>query len=259
MITKELQTTEEILSVLRNNWNDNDETKLPPMFHGTDFSLVSASKTERDRFYDACTVIISDLVKLYEEHSISMLHMDDRLFKCRDSYGNSAWAYRYAKERVEKSDLYSYGDFYVSNHPQRAIGYSQEAWIFGLTGWIANRLVEGATALELDLPDNESFITAYRLFELRKQREKDPAVLVVTNGNSLGLYDSLGHNLKEFWKEEFPKKILSIKNSMLNQVSYRLDYQTDDSDLEFFVIKKSHYDELLSAWNTLYKERKNDD
>ena len=28
MITKELQTTEEILSVLRDNWNDNDEVDL---------------------------------------------------------------------------------------------------------------------------------------------------------------------------------------------------------------------------------------
>lgn len=259
MITKELQTAEEILRILRDNWNDADETKLPPMFHGTDFSLVGASKAEREQLNDACEVIISDLVKLYEEHSISMLQMDDRLFQSRDSHGNSAWAYRFAKARAEKSTLYSYGDFYVSNHPQRAIGYSQEAWIFGETGWTANRLIEGANALKLDLPDNENFITAYHLLELRKQREKDPVVLLIANGNSSELYDELGHNLKEFWKEEFPKEIRSIKNGMMSADSYRLDFRADDSALEFFVIKKSHYDELLSAWETLYKERKNDD
>lgn len=84
-------------------------------------------------------------------------------------------------------------------------------------------------------------------------------VLLITNGNSSELYDERGHNLKEFWKEEFPKKVLSIKNGMSTEASYRLDYQTDDLELEFYIIKKSHYAELLSAWKTLYKERKSDD
>ncbi len=39
MEIKELQTKEEILSIIIEHWLYNYETTLPPMFHGTDFSL----------------------------------------------------------------------------------------------------------------------------------------------------------------------------------------------------------------------------
>ena len=256
MITHDLQTCEEILGILNENWHDHDETMLPPMFHGTDESLVNASAEERLLLNGACEVIIASLVTLLEENSISMMHMDDRLFQCRDSHGTSATAYRFAKARLENSALYSYGDFYVSNHPQRAIGFSQEAWIFGETGWVTNRLVEGTIALGLDLPDHDDFRNAFAMFESRKQREKKPAVLMVVNSDSSALFMESGENIKDMFKEEFADEIQNIKEYLSTERSYRLNLPASERGITVNLIRKGNYLALLNAWKKFERQRK---
>lgn len=246
MILGELQTEKEILEIFINNWNDNDETALPPLFHGTDSSLVDLSQAKRKQLNEACEIIIHDLLKLYKSNSISLT--DKRLVDCRDSYGRSSHAYYYAQARANNSSRYSYGDFYVTNSPARAIYYSLEAWIFGETGWVANRLVEGSKALGLDLPNNGVFQQAYALFEMRKQRMKNPEVLIVVNGNATELYTEDGDSFKEFDQEELASEIHHLKNASSITDSYRLGIQLMDESSEIYRVNKDHYSELLKAW-----------
>ncbi len=258
MNTCELCTEEEILQVLKNSWHDNDETVLPPIFHGTDASLIGLTKAERDQLNAMCETIISFLIRLYEDNSINMSHMDNRLFESRDSYGSSATAYRIAKQRAEKSLLYNYGDFYVTNYPDRAIGYSQEAWIFGETGWTANRLIEGAKAVGLDYPDDETYRNAFQLFDILKQKSKTPVVLLIINGSSSELYTEGGTNIKDDCDspEEFSGKIQSIKDSITLCASYRFDIHSLDENQEIYLIKQDNYNNLERAWKELSKLRK---
>ena len=198
MKTKKLQSVDEIFRVIEKNWNDNDNTMLPPMFHGTDASLISLAKSERDQLNTACETVIFELLKLFKANSIKST--DKRLMNSRDSYGNSSDAFIKAEGRLNKSPLYSYGDFYVTNNPQRAIGYSKEAWIYGETGWVANRLIEGSWALGLKLPDDTSFNYAMQLLDKRKQREKAPIVLMFINRTSSELRNEDGSSSEDLQK-----------------------------------------------------------
>lgn len=257
MKTIKLQNEEDLIELLAHNWNDNDDSLLPPMFHGTDVSLVGISKTEREQINNACEVIINACAKLYEDNSISLYNMDQRLFESRDRYGNSAWAYRFAKKRAQKSSLYSYGGFYVSNDPKRAIGYSREAWILGETGWTANRLVEGTKAIGLDLPNDDTFKKAFDIFKKRKQGSKAPVVLMVVNCSSSVLFMEDGEQYSDVYDspEEFAKEIQSIKNHMFVTDSYRLGFQDIIESLQFFLIEQENYPDLLNAWNRYRKLR----
>ncbi len=60
-----------------------------------------------------------------------------------------------AKARLSGSKRYNYSDFYISSDPSIAIGYSKEAWIYGETGQITNRLAEPINELGLLLPDDD--------------------------------------------------------------------------------------------------------
>lgn len=257
METIELQIEEQIIEVLKNSWHDHDETVLPPMFHGTDAALIGLTKAERDQLNAMCESIINPLVKLYEDNSIGMLKMDNRLFESRDSHGSSAWAYYFAKQRTENSSLYSYGDFYVTNEPNRAVGYSSEAWIFGETGWTTNRLIEGAKALGLDLPDDDAFRRAFQSFEIQKQKSKTPVVLMVINGSSSKLFLEGGTNIREDCDspEEFSKKIQSIKDNMTSTSSYRYDIQSLEENQKIYLIKQDSFSNLECAWKNLSKLR----
>ncbi len=250
MLAGELRTEKEILEKLNQYWNDNDDSKLPPLYHGTDLSLLKMPKEERTQLNEACEVIIDALYKLFKANEINPT--DKRLMESRDSYGRSSTAYTFAEARINKSGLYSYGDFYVTNDPKRAISYSQEAWICGETGWIANRLIEGARALDLSLPDCESFKNAFLVFDKRRQEEKDSVVLMIINGHSAGLYDESGDNLKELYEDDFPEEIAFLKKTSSVTHSYRLDFQIDDEESMAYVIKRECYPGLMEAWNSFF-------
>ena len=243
MLTKELKTKEEIFKVLEEARNSGNDDLLPAMFHGTDCSLIEIDTPERKRIGNACETIIELLVELYKANAVNP--SDERLYELRDSFGTSGLAYQTACLRKENNPHYRYGDFYVTNNPKRAIGYSGEAWIAGETGWTTNRLVEGTQALGLALPDNKTFNEAFALFSKRKQSEKSPAVLIVTGGKASALYTEGGTNIKEDSGGNFAKEIKGIKNNHLFADSYRLDI---DGSEKIFIIKEEHYPQLLGAW-----------
>jgi hypothetical protein len=248
MIITELKSEDEIYRTLMNCWHDYDDSKLPPLFHGTDASLVGLSKAERLQLNTDCELIIKTLYSLYKANSIKIT--DKRLIASRDSYGHSATAFVFAEARANKSPLYSYGEFYVTNNPSRAMGYSTEAWIYGETGWIANRLIEGAKAINLQLPDNDEFKTAVQTIDARKQKPKHPVILMVLNGCSTGLYRESGEN---YTSEE----IQIIKSEVYTTRSFRLRILPPERDSLAFMICKENYGELLHAWEKASDERNN--
>ncbi|MBQ3905769.1 MAG: hypothetical protein II743_03295 [Lachnospiraceae bacterium] len=252
-MTRELKTKDEILEIFENSWHDGDMTRLPPMFHGTDASLVEITKSERDSLYQACDIIISRLFSLFKANSIS--DADERLQKSRDSYGRSSTAYRFAESRLKKSPFYSYGDYYVSNSPNRAIIYSKEAWICGETGWCANRLIEGANAVGLDLPDDAAFLDAFAKYNARKQREKEPVVIMVTNASSSDWYMETGYHYADMQKERFEQVLMDLKNAFFMAESYRLGNVSEQNGQQFYMIKEDHFPDLLNAWNLFQKTR----
>lgn len=247
MITRELYTSEEILKILTENWHENDASKLPPMFHGTDESLINISKEERLKLNGACETIIKGLVKLFVDHSINP-YWDETLQNCRDDHGNSRTVYGHALARLAGSKLYSYGDFYVSNEPDLAIDYSKIAWIFGETGWMTNRLVEGAAALGFSLPDDDDFKNAFSVFESRKNRAKKPVVIMVSNSDSAALYMKNGMDIHDY-------ELQSIRK-IKGEDSYRLELPESERGLTFYSIKEDDYPELLNAWNQLKQQKK---
>lgn len=247
MIIRELRNRDEMYKTLINSWHDYDDSKLPPMFHGTDASLVGLSKAERLQLNSDCELIIKTLYSLYKANSIKIT--DKRLITSRDSYGHSATAFVFAEARANRSPLYSYGEFYVTNNPSRAIDYSAEAWIFGETGWIANRLIEGARAVNLQLPDNAEFNKALHTIEVRRQKPKQPVVLEIINGCSAGLYHESG-------EKPSSEEIQNVKSEEYITRSFRLGILPPEQESMTFMICKENYGELLCAWEKASNERK---
>ena len=218
MVIRELKKESDIARVLEKSWHDNDDFLLPPMFHGTDVSLINISGEERMRLNDSCETIIADLIKLYKANHIN--YTNKRLIGCRDSHGHSATAMVMAEARINTSLLYSYGDFYVTNNPNRAISYSQEAWLYGETGWVAKRLIEGAVALGLPLPNSEQFKRALELLDTRRNMAKDPVVLMIENANSLDFWNEKGEKYKDLYQDYFSEAIQKLKSDVSTIRSY---------------------------------------
>ncbi len=244
MLASDPQTEADFFNLIKTNWNDNDDTIMPPLFHGTDASLISASKHERARLNAACEIIINAILELYDANSISLY--DKRLYESRDSYGSTASALVHANGRIHNSPLYSYGDFYVTNDPYRAEGYSREAWICGETGWTANRLVEGSIALGLELPNDEDFKSAIELFNMRKQRIKEPIIIMLVNYSSSLLYTEAGGNITDW-------DVSAIKSSPPCTMSFRLNAQISRNGQTTYQIEKEYFPNLLKAWDTIWE------
>ena len=246
MTIRKLETTDEIYSVLLNSWYDNDDSKLPPMFHGTDASVVSLSKAERLQLKSDCDLVIKTLYSQYRANGIKIT--DKRLIASRDSYGHSATALVFAEARVNGKPLYSYDEFYVTNNPNRAIGYSKEAWIYGESGWIANRLIEGARAVNIQLPNDNDFTRAVGIIDKRKQKPKQPVILMIINGCSLELFRESGENYKSIFQDQFSEEIQNIKSEVTVTRSFRLRNLSPKKDSLTYMIRKENYGELLLAW-----------
>lgn len=244
-ICKVLQTKEEIQHTICEHWFEHDDTKLPPLFHGTDSSLIGISKQDREQINYACEKIIFDIYALLKSEGISII--DKRLMNSRDSYSTSADAYAAAGGRVNNSPLYRYGDFYVTNDPQIAVGYSKEAWILGETGRVANRLVEGAEAVGIELPREDEFINAIKLFDERKSLKKNPVVLMITDCDSSEIYSLGGENIKKRDETDFLGFIHGLKE-LTSMYSYQLSRKTLEKDATFFMVEAKHYTELINAW-----------
>lgn len=242
----ELKEEKSIAATIIDYWHDNDDSIMPPLFHGTDASLIGISQTERESLNNACEIIIHSLCKLFADNSVNIT--DERLINSKDNHGNSANAYVYAQARINKSVLYSYDDFYVTNDPSRAAGYSKQAWIYGETGWVANRLVLGAGELGFDLPHDDAFIKALELINQRKKKDKDPVILMITNVNSSDCYSedgtAIGADAGElsFWMEVFKQK--------MSTQSLRIKQQRDLNDISAYMIRERDYAKLIDSWNS---------
>ena len=244
----ELQTKEEIAKIISEHLNTQDAERIPPVFHGTDASLLEMNKEERDRINSACEIIINSVfeeIKQYATNQEFPLFLEDSitnsLLASSDSYGNSYEAYSFAMNRRNDCDLYQYGDFYVTNHPSRAIGYSREAWIYGETGWIANRLFEGAKNAGIKMPENPEFQGAFKIFEERKQMPKNPVVIVLVDGASSALFEENGRRMDG--------EIMGLfkKYYYMDMASYRFDI-TQDKELKKYLVRANYYDELINAF-----------
>lgn len=249
---RELRTKDEIFSVIKDHFYEADLTKAPPLFHGTDESLIEMTQEEREVINKACETVMFSVLDQINKHPD--VHLDGEwhsmdykstLFKAfmqsHDDHGYSIDAYNFALRRRLKVSTYQYGDFYVTDFPERAIGYSREAWIYGETGWVANRLVEGAKEAGIDLPADPEFIEAYKVFERRKQRSKSRVVLVITDCDTSRLSTEGDAILNK-------RKLYSLKTAGVGH-SYRLSFPWQDTD-GIYMVKEEYYEELEKAWDS---------
>lgn len=227
---------------LINEYEQSNQT-MPILFHGTDESVIDLSDTERESINKACEIIIFTLFKILKTKSIGFT--DPRLLKSKDSHGDSSYAYVCAESRFNSSSLYSYGDFYSTNNLPRAIRFSDQAWIYGETGWVANRLVEASEEIGLTFPDDEQFIQAYNLFNQRKQRRKSPVVLMLLNCPIRYCQTEKGAPIND----ELGKAILDKRIAMNFRVSSKCLYDFP----AIYLIKNKYYNDLITTWNEYVK------
>ena len=240
-------SVEDICHNLSLYWHYNDDEYLPPMFHGTDASLIYCSTQERNHINNACETIIQSLCDLYRDNSID--EFDNRLLESKDSYSDSSLALIAAKARLSGSKRYNYSDFYISSDPSIAIGYSKEAWIFGETGQITNRLVEPINELGLLLPDDDSFKEAYDLFVQRRNKPKNPIVLLLVNCRAKDIESLEGVDLFENNPETLSLYVKGLKEKCMTS-SYRLKQKAFAENIKAYVINSQLFDGLVRAWNT---------
>ena len=244
----ELQDETEIQQVINEHWHSFDDNILPPLFHGTDSSLIGMPRQERTIINEACEVIIKSIYELFKKNSISIT--DKVLMSVKDSYGDAANAYVKAGGRINSSYLYRYGDFYVTNNPRRAIGYSKESWIFGETGEVANLLVEGAYALGLALPEDSEFTKAYKIYDDRKKRIKDPIVIVITDCKCTELLDIKGVSILDD-KDGVPIDYVKYikEKSICDSFIISEDLLVNDNDI--YTIKPVFYEKLVQIYESM--------
>ncbi len=254
VIYSELQTKEEILNLIWNHYHFDNNDLAHPMFHGTDLSLVGMSKDERSHIMNACETVIKSIYLLLEPITASDAgngsgeyapYFDyrnpicERLSNLRDSYASSYDALIFAMRRIREFSNYQYGDFYVTDDIDRAIGYSREAWIFGETGWCANRLLEGAELVGVDLPKDSEFEEAISIINARKQKEKTPVVLMILDSFVSELLHENGYELDSI--------DLETLKSLSSYGSYRLRAGLTEKKSNVFMIREERYEELRKA------------
>lgn len=239
MKTVEIKTKNELFDIIVPRYRKTDDLSvLPPMYHGTDMSLVNASKEERDHIKKICDNVISHLYEYYIEKGINK---DKRLITCRDSYGSTATALSMVGGRLAKNPLYRYGDFYIANNPGRVINYSKESWIYGETGWIANRLYEGLLLLNEDLPCNESYKEDLNEFIERRSNKKDPIVLILNDLPQISVKTEGGKPIFDI----FVKSMYECDVSG----SYKLSSDFPLEDFEVYYLKEENYSFLTDIYS----------
>lgn len=243
----ELNNEDNITDILLEHWHMDDDSLLPPMFHGTDYSLIGLTKQERERINCSCEYIINSLFNMLRENSVDV--PNETLSSIVSEHDNAADAFINARERLRKNLQYRYGDLYVTSDPYRAAGYSKEAWIFGETGETANMLVKGTIALGFDLPKNEGFIKAYSVLEERRKMPKDPVVLMITDCSYSGLYSVGGENIKANEKLYLPNGIKYLKRNR-DVDSFILDEKTLNN-AGLYVIKQKLYGNLINTYENI--------
>ena len=243
MVYTELHSEEDILKAMKEHWHADDNSLLPPMFHGTDYSLIDLSSGDRVVINEACVLIIESIYKLFRDRNIS-IYGNKTLMNVKDSYGSAQDAYIKAGGRVNNNALYEYGDFYVTNNPQRAEGYSREAWILGETGWVANLLLKGACSLGIELPSDAEFVNAYRIIDNRRNRIKNPTIIVVTDCKYSELYSEQG----EQFNDDFEMNILKDDCHKGYRCSYRLGKNTLEKDAVNYVVRKELITDLIRIY-----------
>ena len=243
----ELKSEEEIYRVLEAHWHMNEDSLLPPMFHGTDYSLIEISKQERKKINDACEVIIKAVFNLFKENNIST--PNTILSSITSEHDNAGDAFINAEQRLKNNPSYRYGDFYVSNDPLWVTGYSKEAWILGETGETANMLVKGALGLGLELPKGESFEAAFKILEERRKRTKNPIILIITDCAYSDLYSVGGNNVKNNENLYMPNGIKYLKSKKIAD-SFIIDEKALDG-VGFYFVRINLYDELIRMYRRI--------
>jgi len=249
MVITELKTEEEIQSIISLHWHADNDAFLSPVFHGTDALLFCITPKERTEIEEACDVIITSLVRVFMDNAISF--NDKRLKESIDERGDARGALVKAQGRINKSGFYNYEYFFVSNNPQRAISYSNQAWIYGESGWVANRLLEAARTIDLDLPDNDLFNRSMYLINKRKQLKDDPMVLMLVDVDSAGVCLENGVEIKpNSDTDRFSFTLSDIKKHSV-EISLRLKKTILESVDCVYAVKRSNYDKLMDAWNRM--------
>lgn len=249
MVITELKTKDEILNIVSSHWHADNDAVLSPMFHGTDASMLYIMPQEREQIEVACGVIITALVQLYKDNSLGIT--DKRLMSSCDERSNSGDALVKAQGRVNKSRFYNYDYFCVTNHPLRAIDYSKQSWICGESGWVANRLLETAKDLDLVLPDDDQFNQSLCLLNNRKRLRDDPLVLVLVDVDSFGVCLEDGTQLKR--DSDADKHAFKISDVKCHDDVFSLRIEKDflENIENLYAVRKSNYDELINAWESL--------
>jgi len=249
MVYIELKTEEEIRNLIKLHWNADNDAFLSPMFHGTDASMLSLLPQEREQIEAACDVVITALVKLFKDNSISIT--DKRLMGSYDERSNSGDALAKAQGRVNNSSLYNYDYFFVTNHPSRAIHYSKQSWICGESGWVANRLLETAQEIKMVLPNDDRFNRSLNVLNMRKQLQDDPMVMILVDVDSSGVCLENGVELKSDSDTDKLAVKISFVKSRNKICSIRLGKTALENVKNVYVVKKSNYNELMRAWEGL--------
>lgn len=240
-----LDSEEKIQQVLTDHMNMYNDPLFSPLFHGTDLSLLFLDDSERSELNAACETIIRYMFSAYKENEITLT--DSRLMRSRDEYGDSSSAYQKAESRLKNSRIYRFGDLFLSSHPGKAINFSKIAWIYGVTGWMAYRLVEGAKALGIKLPDTKEFSGSYELVLDRMEMLKTPVTLIFPDFPISKIIVE-GEDAPIDREKDFA---LKIKQHGLSDSFYVKDKRFIN---KAFVIDDSHYDNLVSIWTNIQQQ-----
>ena len=232
----ELKKKDEIINAIMPYYKEeNADFWFAPMYHGTDYSLVNISDSDRKAINDCCERIMYKLYDFCIEHGIDK---DKRIYTIKNNYGSMGSALLFAKLRKNEADQYRYGEFYITDGLPRAISYSKEAWILGETGWIANTLYDGIIAINGFIPNGIISEKDNHLFLERKNKEKNPVVLVFIK---IPKDEVLMDNGKEI--EDFMVIDSYDRGSCF---SYKLKKSYNFS--KAFMLKEKNYNTLLEAY-----------
>lgn len=233
----ELKTKDEIINAIMPYYKEeNADFWFAPMYHGTDYSLVNISDSDRKAINDCCERIMYKLYDFCIEHGIDK---DKRIYTIKNSYGSMGSALLFAKLRKNEAGQYRYGEFYITDGLPRAIGYSKEAWILGETGWIANTLYDGTLAINGSIPDGFISEQDNRLFLERKSKEKDPVILVFVKLLKEEVLLDDGREVEDF--------MVRTSYDCGSYSSYKLKRSFNFDQSKAFMLKKENFNYLLEA------------
>lgn len=160
----------------------------PLLYHGTDWNIASKSREWRKDMFNSCVCAINALKKPYEEplskykllslipevkDMASATLVNDKIWDClklenfEENFSKVISA-ALLSAFAGQSELYKYGDFYMTSGIKIAEDYAKTSYIFGEIGRFAYALYKGIEILGLEMPE----MTEYEMESINKIAEQ---------------------------------------------------------------------------------------